>query len=57
MEDGVGPYIFGLNQEITEGEGVEENRNMLYEFLVNSHTVLANTYYKKNYNNSKSLTG
>ena len=26
-EEGIGPYIFGYGEEISEGTGVEESRN------------------------------
>ena len=46
-EEGVGPYIFGQGTEIEEGAGVEESRNLLKETLIDTNTLLINTYFKK----------
>ena len=45
--NGVGKYIFDPHARVTEGNGVEENRNMLHEFLSTTNTILANTFYDK----------
>ena len=45
--NGIGQHIFGKDQTLQEGEGVEDNRNRLTEFLTETKTILANTFYYK----------
>ena len=46
-EEGIGPYIFGHGEELSEGTGVEENRNFLKQTLIDTKTILMNTFFKK----------
>ena len=49
QDDGIGPHIFGQGQHINreEGQGVEENRFRLQEYLITTKTTLANTLFPK----------
>ena len=47
IANGIGPHIFGKDQKLQEGEGVEDNRNRLTELLTTTKTMLTNTYYYK----------
>ena len=46
-EDGIGKHVFGTDETLREGDGVEENRNMLKEFLIETKTILTNTFFQK----------
>ena len=47
IEDGYGPHIFGQGQKVEEGQGVEDDRYRLQEYLIRTRTVLANTLFHK----------
>lgn len=46
-EEGYGPHIFGEGHPVTEGQGVEDNRFRLQDYLIKCKTVLANTLFPK----------
>ena len=46
--DGIGPYVFGSDTPtIKEAPGVDDNRQLLQDFLIRTNTTLTNTYFKK----------
>ena len=47
LEEGYGQYIFKEGPPVSEGQGVEDNRFRLQEYLLKTKTVLANTLYPK----------
>ena len=48
-DDGIGPHIFGQDPNVNreEGQGVEDNRARLQEYLIDTKTTLANTLFPK----------